>query len=139
MSISDCSIIALSTNNNTNKLKTTIMSQSKEFMLLFSYTPSNDNQPTEEEMNEGHQHWGSFIGNIAAQGKLVSTFQLSDKGTQISADKTVTNGIRIVGGETLGGNMVITAETMAEAVELAKNCPILHIGGSVEVREITPM
>lgn len=115
------------------------MSQSKEFMFLFSYTPSNDYQPNEAEMNAVHQHWGAFIGNIAIQEKLVSTAQLSEKGMQISADKSVTDGVRIAEGQTLGGNMVVKAGTLAEAVELAKNCPILLIGGSVEVREITPM
>jgi hypothetical protein len=35
--------------------------------------------------------------------------------------------------------MVITAENFDEAVEMAKGCPILFMGGSVEVRDIMPM
>ncbi len=33
------------------------MVQKKEFMLLFSYEPSNDYRPTEAAMNEQHQQW----------------------------------------------------------------------------------
>jgi hypothetical protein len=35
--------------------------------------------------------------------------------------------------------MVLKADSMEAATELAKNCPILMMGGNVEVREIIPM
>jgi hypothetical protein len=35
--------------------------------------------------------------------------------------------------------MIVKANTLDEAVEMAKKCPILHMGGSVEVRAIQPM
>jgi hypothetical protein len=115
------------------------MSQSKEFMLLFRFNPTMGSEPTEAELNEQHQHWGNFIGGIASQGKLVSTHQLGFAGAQVAADKSVTEGIYVAANETLGGNMIISAESLNEAVEFAKNCPILFMGGSVEVREIQPM
>ena len=45
-------------------------------------------------------------------------------------------------GSIAAQNKLVTAgnrETMEEAVELSKNCPILFNGGSVEVRTIVPM
>ena len=115
------------------------MVQNNEFMLVFRYEPSNDYQPTAAEMNEMHQQWGAFIGNIAIQEKLVSTHQLGFEGKQIAADQSVTEGIYIADNQTLGGNMIVKANTIDEAVEMAKNCPILHMGGTVEVRSIQPM
>jgi hypothetical protein len=35
--------------------------------------------------------------------------------------------------------MVVKANTIDAAVEMAKNCPILLMGGTVEIRSIQPM
>lgn len=115
------------------------MVQVNEFMLLFRYEPNNDYQPTEAEMNEMHQQWGAFFGNIAIQEKLVSTHQLGFEGKQIAADGTVSEGIYVADKQVVGGNMVVKAATPEEAVEMAKKCPILFMGGTVEVRAIQPM
>ena len=115
------------------------MVQNNEFMLVFRYEPSNDYQPTAAEMNEMHQQWGAFIGNIAIQEKLVSTHQLGFEGKQIFAGKSVTDGICIADSQTLSGNMIVKANAMDEAVAMAQNCPILLMGGTVEVRSIQPM
>lgn len=114
------------------------MTQVKEFMLMFRFEPINE-QPTAEQLQEMQKQWGEFIGNIALQGKLVSTYQLGFEGMQIFADYTTKEGIQIAEGQTLSGNMVIKADSLEVATELAKKCPILLMGGTVEVRSITPM
>jgi hypothetical protein len=110
-----------------------------EFMLVFRYEPNTNYQPTEVELNEMQQQWGAFIGKIAIQEKLVSTHQLGFEGVQISPDKSITEGIYVANNQTLGGNMIVKANNINEAVEMAKNCPILSVGGTVEVRAIQPM
>lgn len=115
------------------------MVQTNEFMLVFRFEPNNNYQPTEVELNEMHQAWGAFIGNIAIQEKLVSTHQLSFEGKQIFADKSVIDAIYISNNETIAGNMIVKANSIDEATEMAKNCPILAMGGTVEVRAIQPM
>lgn len=114
------------------------MTNSKEFMLLFRFEPTNE-QPTPEQLEEMHKSWGEFIGNIAMQGKLVSTHQLGFEGVVIAADQSTTKSIHIAEGQTLGGNMILKADSIEAASELAKRCPILYMGGTVEVRDITPM
>jgi hypothetical protein len=114
------------------------MTQTNEFMLLFRFEPTNE-QPTQEQLQEMHKQWGAFIGNIAMQGKLVSTYQLGFEGNQILADQTTKAGFHVAEGQTLSGNMVLKAESLEVATELAKKCPILFMGGSVEVRSIIPM
>lgn len=115
------------------------MEQKKEFMLMFRFEPSFDYQPTAAEMDEMYQQWGAFIGNIAIQEKLVSTHQLGFEGKQISADHSVISGMYISEKQILAGNMIVKANSLDEAVEIAKDCPILLMGGSVEVRDIQPM
>lgn len=115
------------------------MEQKNEFMFVFRFEPNFTYQPTEAEMNEMHQEWGAFIGNIAIQEKLVSTHQLSFEGKHIAMDKTVQEGIVISEKQTISGNMVVRANTIDEAVDMAKNCPIFNMGGSLEVRAIQPM
>jgi hypothetical protein len=114
------------------------MLQTNEFMLLFRFEPSNE-QPTPAQLQEMQKHWGEFIGTIAMQGKLVSTHQLGFEGKQIFADRSTHEGIQIAEGLTLGGNLILKAESLEVAAELAKKCPILMMGGSVEVRNILPM
>lgn len=39
----------------------------------------------------------------------------------------------------IGGYLVVKAETLDEAMEMAKSCPGLTYGGSVEVRSVMNM
>ena len=113
--------------------------QAQTFMMVFSHTPNLEYQPTQEEMTAMQQDWGSFIGNIAMSEKLVSTHQLGYEGKQIAADRSVSEGIQISDSKTLSGNMLVNANSLEEAVTMAKDCPILKMGGSVEVRTTIPM
>ncbi len=114
------------------------MSQSNEFMLLFRFEPSNE-QPTPEQLQEMQKVWGEFIGTIAMQGKLVSTHQLGFEGTRIFANQNTEAGFHLSEGQIVAGNMILKAATIEVATELAKKCPILLMGGTVEVRNIIPM
>lgn len=109
------------------------------FMMVFRFSPNPEYQPTTEDMEQMQQDWGNFIGNIAMNGKLESTHQLGFDGKQISADLNVSDGILISENQTISGNMIVKANALDEAVEMAKDSPILKMGGSVEVRSIIPM
>lgn len=108
-------------------------------MLLFRYPANSTVAPSEEALGEMHRQWGAFIGNLALQEKLVSTNQLGDDGCQLHADGTVDQGMSMQAGIALGGNMILRATSLQEAADVAKHCPILLMGGSVEVRNIQPM
>lgn len=114
------------------------MSQEKEFMLMFRFEPSNE-QPSSEQMLEMQNQWGEFIGNIANQGKLVSTYQFGFDGIQIFSNQASQEGPHISNRLTLSGNMVLKADTLEEASAFAAKCPILLMGGTVEVRNLIPM
>jgi hypothetical protein len=53
--------------------------------------------------------------------------------------KSITDGPFAEGKEEVGGYIMISAASLDEASELAKGCPVLLGGGSVEVRMIIHM
>jgi hypothetical protein len=108
----------------------------QEFMMIFRMADMGDYQPTPEEMQESVAHWQNWIGGIAAQGKFVSTSQLGFSGKTVRADGVVTDGPYAEVKEMVGGNVVVKAESLDDAVALAHGCPILAMGGHVEVRDM---
>jgi len=54
------------------------------------------------------------------------------KGSQ----KIVTDGPYAEAKDLVGGFSLIEAKDIAQAVDLSKGCPILEVGGSVEVRPV---
>ena len=57
----------------------------------------------------------------------------------VKPDNVVTNGPYVEMAEAIGGYSIIKANTLEEAVEISKGCPILSVNGNVEVRAIVPM
>lgn len=109
-----------------------------EFMLLFRFEPT-DQEPSPEELQQMEVHWGSFIQSIAEAGKLVSTHQLGFTGKIVSTDGKSVNGFVVADSQVVAGNMVLKANSLEEATEWAEKCPILFMGGTVEVRNVIPM
>src|SRR5579863_3639128 len=67
-----------------------------------------------------------WIGGIAAQNKFVSgTGLLFDDAKVVHHNKMVTNGPFGEIKETIGGLIVVKAESIEEAAEFAKGCPVL--------------
>ena len=112
----------------------------KEFLLIFRRDIRKEAQPSPEQMQASVKHWQDWIGGIAAQNKLVNRGnRLEASGKVIRNDSTITNGPYAEIKESIGGYSVIKAESYDAAIELAKSCPIITLGGNVEVREISVM
>lgn len=79
-----------------------------------------------------------WIGGIAAQGKFVNGTGLPFADAKVVGhNNVVTNGPYGEIKETIGGLIVVKADTVDEAVEFAKGCPVLvGEGNTVEVRKI---
>lgn len=108
----------------------------QEFMMLFRHTPNPSFEPSPEELQASIKMWQDWIGGIAAQGKFSSTNQLGFEGKTLNADGLVTDGPYAEVKEIIGGYIIIKAGNLDEALAIAKGCPILQIGGNVEVRNI---
>ncbi len=107
-----------------------------QFMMIFRHEPNPNYSPSPEEMEAGLKQWQDWMGGIAAQDKFVSTNQLGFQGKTLQADNVVTDGPYAEVKEIVGGYIIVKADNIDQAIELAKGCPIFHYGGHVEVRDI---
>lgn len=109
----------------------------KEFALIFRLKDISDFKPSPEQMQE-RMNW---LGSIAAQNKL------ADKGNTLlpipGSAKTVKPNNVVMDGpyteikEFISGYVIVKAEDIDEAVEIAKANPIFgQVGGNIEVREV---
>ena len=108
----------------------------KDFMLLFHSVPNPAYQPSPKEIEAEIKKWQDWIGGIAAQGKFKSTEALGYEGKTLQSDGTITDGPYAEIKEIVGGYLICTTETIDEAIELARGCPVLDMGGKVEVRDV---
>ncbi len=112
----------------------------KEFLFVFRNDFKAVPTGSPEEMQAMMKKWMDWIGGIAAQNKLVDRGnRLMSGGNVVKANKVVTDGPYTEIKELIGGYTLVKADSLAEATEMAHGCPILGIGGNVEVREINPM
>ena len=91
-----------------------------------------------EQMESWMKQTMDWIGGIAAQNKFVGGTGLPfDDARVVHAGNVVTNGPFGDIKETIGGFITVKAESVEEAVEFAKGCPVLQgEGNTVEVRRI---
>ena len=93
-----------------------------------------------EEMQAVTKRWMDWIGGIAAQNKLADRGnRLDPNGKVVRPGNVITDGPYTEIKETLGGYSLVRVDSIDEAIEIAKGCPILSFGGNVEVREISVM
>jgi len=112
-----------------------------EYLLLFrNASAENGYLTTSQDMAEDMPRWQSWIGNIAMQGKLVSTAPISYEASIITGE-TITNGHPHKEADTVlvSGFLICKAESIQEAEEWSRHCPILkYPNSSVEIRALIP-
>lgn len=93
---------------------------------------------TPEQMETWMKQTMDWIGGIAAQNKFVSGTGLPfDEAKVVGSNKMVINGPYGDIKETIGGFIIVKAESVDEAVEFAKGSPVLQgEGNTIEVRKI---
>jgi hypothetical protein len=112
----------------------------KDFMLIFRAEAMPEIKLTSQGTLDISKEWENWMGGIAAQNKLVSVGnRLGNDGMTVKPGNIVTSGPYAEIKEFVGGYTVIRAESVQEAAEIAKTCPILAFGGNVEIRDIVPM
>lgn len=108
-----------------------------EFILIFRH-PDGNKVASPEQMQSWMKQTMDWIGGIAAQNKFVSgTGLLFEDARIVNHNNIVTNGPFGDIKETLGGFIIVKANSVEEAVEFAKGSPILQgDGNTIEVRKI---
>ncbi|RBQ06764.1 YciI family protein [Pedobacter miscanthi] len=107
-----------------------------EFLLIFrrDYQTSS-RQPPLEQLEDHLARWQSWFSELASSDKLARQLQRWDgQGRIITKDRIVSPGPYVELKESVGGLLIIKADDYAEAVEIARACPIFELGGNVEIR-----
>lgn len=89
---------------------------------------------SEEEYKESMDAWGSWFGSMGAA--------VVDGGNPVGTSSTVHAGGKVTadgGSNPASGYSLIEADSTEDAIAKAKACPILTVGGSVEVAEALDM
>ncbi|HEY8918787.1 MAG TPA: YciI family protein [Chitinophaga sp.] len=108
----------------------------KDFMFIFR-GGSSAGQLSPEEMQDNMQQWFAWIEQFRSKNIYVGGEPLYPPGKMVSGSKAVvTDGPFAESKELVGGYMIIQADSLEAAAELAKGCPDLPLNGSVEVREV---
>ncbi len=110
----------------------------KEFMLVFRRNAeAATTRMSPQDYQTTMKLWQDWISSVATRERLVATGKrLSMEGTVLKPGNVVTNGPYVETKEALVGYMFVKAATIAEATEIAKGCPNITTGGTVEVRPV---
>lgn len=108
-----------------------------EFLLIMRHEDGGK-IASPEQMQAWMKQTMDWIGGIAAQNKFVSGTGLPfDNAKVVRHNSVVTNGPFGDIKETIGGFIIVRANSVDEAVEFAKGSPVLQgAGNTVEVRKI---
>ncbi len=113
----------------------------EEFLLIFRRDfASKAEQPSPEQMQNHLNKWQEWFKGLTAEDKLSRPLQRWDReGKVVRPGKNVLNGPYAEIKESIGGMVFVKAKDYDEAVEIAHGCPILELGGNVEIRRaVTP-
>lgn len=92
------------------------------------------NQPATPE--EGKKHFAKYKEWLTSLGdSAVSPANPLRDTSTVNSNGTVTSG----GTSTMSGYTIIEADSMELALSIAKTCPFLDIGGTLEVSELMQM
>ena len=106
-------------------------------MLIFRHQDGNK-VASPEQIQIWMKQTMDWIGGIAAQNKFSGGNGLPFEGSKVVRhNKMVTDGPFGEIKETIGGYIIVKADSVDEAVEFAKGSPVLQgEGNTVEVRKI---
>jgi hypothetical protein len=101
--------------------------------FVFAYRGGSGMATTPKAQEKAMAAWGAWFGTLGAD--------LVEGGSPFGASSTVhPDGSSTEGGAAgLTGYSVVSATDLAAAAALAKGCPLLADGGTVEVYEALPM
>ena len=108
------------------------------YLLLFR-GGANPEDMSPEQMKTTMSHWMTWMKKLEQAKNLTSGHPLQDGGKLLSGAKGKNVAAFNDTPDSVGGFLLITAQTLAEATKIAKGCPIFNNGGSVELRPIQQM
>jgi hypothetical protein len=91
-----------------------------------------------EQAQKHMQLWRAWFKELGEQGHIKDPgHPLEPSGKVVSGrQKIVTDGPYPESKDVVGGYIIVEAPDLTHAAELSKGCPILEVGGCVEIRPV---
>jgi hypothetical protein len=125
-------VLALQTINRNTHMQTT-----SDYLLLFRGTNWHKGLSPAETQKVMTQ-WRAWFNGLEAQGKVKDGLPLAASGKIVSGanGRSVVDGPFAESKEAIGGFFLITVADLKEAISIARECPGLDYGATVEVRPV---
>lgn len=110
---------------------------SPKFLLIFRDGSASHHQMGAAQRDALLQDWNQWYDRLASQGKLEGGHPLEPGGRLVSRSGSRTvDGPFVESNEAVGGYFLLTVADLDEAVAIAKECPSVKLGLTVEVRPV---
>jgi hypothetical protein len=112
----------------------------KTYLLLFrNASAANGYLASTQDMVEDMPKWQDWVGNIAMQGKLVSTAPIEYEALQVTNNTVTNQPYKEANSVLVSGYLICKSDSLEEVEAWSKTCPILkYPNSSVEVRALLP-
>ena len=109
--------------------------------FTFLYRGGNGMRASPEERQKQMEKWMAWFKEIGAKGVIKDPGHPLERSGKVVRGKpvAVSDGPFAEAKDVIGGYTLIEASDLAHASEIAKGCPILEVGGEVEVRPVMKM
>lgn len=108
-----------------------------EFLYLYRGSDPIIAAMSPQQMQDYMRRFQDWVIELTKAGKISSCGPLGDGGrTMVGPQGSVTDGPYAEAKDHIGGYTVIAAKDIEEATEVARGCPFLAIGGTVEIRSV---
>jgi hypothetical protein len=108
----------------------------KNFIVLFREPDGRTDPHPAEEVARHQEKVRGWFAEWGAKGHIAGGSGLTLEGSLIDTDGQASGGIYRVGTEIVGGFMLLKANDLSEATDIARTCPVLEFGAFAEVREM---
>ena len=115
-----------------------MINEKQEYLLLFRGSNNWYKDLSPEELQQAMGKVKAWFDGLSEKGIIKGGQPLGTEGRILSGKggRTVSDGPFVESKETIGGYTIVLANSLDEATEIARGCPPLIFGGSVEVRPI---
>lgn len=108
-----------------------------DFLYLFRNVPVKQSP---EQMQKTMPKWQAWMGELAKTGNLKGGEPLKAEGRQlVGKSKKLVDGPFTEAKDVIGGYLIVTANDLNHATEIARGCPIFDEEGQVEIRPLAQM
>jgi hypothetical protein len=109
----------------------------RKFMLIFRGGAVSRHDLSPSELQTHVEKWYSWSDELARQGRGNAGTALDNPGVTVrDRERVVTDGPYAESKDLVTGSMIIEADSLQDALEVARTCPTYEFDGSVEVRPV---